>query len=141
MESLVGVLLGGGILTFIQFLISRHDAKTEKKEAKSDAVTKQHTEIMERFDLVDQKIDALNDKIDEREAVLARTHILRFADELYNFKDVKHTKEYFDQILEDSATYDKFCKDHPDFRNGRTTHAIKYINEIYDKLFREQKFL
>ena len=125
-STLVTLLLGGGILTFVQFLISRHDQKKDKTEG-----------ILERIDALSEKIDKVESSLDERDAVLARTHILRFRDELYN--NIKHSKEYFEQTLDDIQTYDMFCSQHPKFANGRTKAAAEYIRSEYDRLFKAHK--
>ena len=120
------VLLGGGILTFVQFLISRHDKKHDKTVG-----------IYERLEELSAKVDKVEASLDERDAVLARTHILRFRDELYN--DIRHSQEYFEQTLDDIQTYDLFCSEHPKFANGRTKAAAKYIQDEYDRLFKAHK--
>ena len=91
------------------------------------------------LDRISTKIDKIEDAIEEREAVLARINILRFNDEIYN--DIKHSKEYFDQTLEDIDRYDAYCDAHPEFRNSRTVIASQHIRDIYEKLFNEHKFL
>lgn len=125
--DIINILIGGGILAFLQFLISRYDRKHDKQKA-----------VMEKLGLLEKKINVIDEKIDEREATLARTHILRFSDELYN--GIHHSKEYFDQTLEDIDTYDAFCDTHPEYRNSRTTHAVMEINETYKRLYNEHKF-
>ena len=70
-------------MTFIQFMINRHDNKHDQNNA-----------ILERLNALDSKVEKIENSLDERDAVLARTHILRFQDELYN--NVKHSKEYFE---------------------------------------------
>lgn len=124
--TLVSLLLGGGILTFVQFLISRHDNKHDKTKG-----------IMDSIDALSKKVDKVESSLDERDAVLARTHILRFRDELYN--DIRHSQEYFEQTLDDIQTYDLFCSEHPKFANGRTKAAAKYIQDEYDRLFKAHK--
>lgn len=95
--------------------------------------------IEDKIDAITKKVDKVEDLIEERDAVLARTHILRFNDELYN--GVKHSKEYFDQQLEDIDRYDNYCALHPEFLNSRTVIASKNIKDIYNKLLEEHKFL
>lgn len=124
--TLASLLLGGGILTFVQFLISRHDQKHDKTKT-----------IMDSIDALSKKVDRVESSLDERDAVLARTHILRFRDELYN--DIRHSQEYFEQTLDDIQTYDLFCSEHPKFANGRTKAAAKYIQDEYDRLFKAHK--
>ena len=122
------VLLGGGILTFVQFLISRHDQKHDKTIG-----------IIERIDALAEKVDKIESSLDERDAVLARTHILRFKDEIYNNGADSHSLEYYEQTLDDIQTYDLFCANHPKFANGRTRAAADYIRSEYDRLFKEHK--
>lgn len=72
-------------------------------------------------------------------AILSRTHILRFDDELYN--GTKHSKEYFVQQLQDIDTYEHYCEAHPDFRNSTASAAIEHIRETYQKCLKEHKFI
>ena len=121
--SLIG---SASIWQFISYLIDRFDKKKKSNE-----------DIMEEIEKVSTKVDKLEVKIDENQAILARTHILRFSDELKN--DVRHSEEYFRQQLDDCDTYEKFCTDHPEFKNSYTEMANKHIKETYDKLLREHK--
>lgn len=125
--SIIGILIGGGILAFIQFLITRHDSKHDKQEEILNAIGKLSGEIEQ------VKADA-----DKRDAIQARTHILRFSDELYDH--VWHSKEYFEQTLDDIKVYNQFCERHPEFANGRTEAAAEYIRAEYDRITKEHKF-
>ncbi len=124
--TIASILLGGGILTFIQFLISRHDKKHDRMD-----------EVLGAIGKIQKDVEQVKRDADQRDAVLARTHILRFADELYN--NIKHSKEYFDQTLDDIKTYETFCEHNEDFANGRTEVAVKYIKSEYERLIREHK--
>lgn len=124
--NVISLLAGGGILTFVQFLISRYDKKHDK-----------NAEVLSEIKTISGRVEQIERSLDERDAVLARTHILRFRDELYN--DIKHSQEYFEQTLDDIETYNQFCAKTPKFANGRTKAAAKYIQEEYDRLFKEHK--
>lgn len=124
--TILGFILGGGFLTFIQYLITRHDQKHDQSNA-----------ILERLNALDTKVGKIEASLDERDAILARTHILRFKDELYN--GIHHSQEYFEQTLDDIETYNQFCADHPKFANGRTKAAAVYIQSEHDRLFKEHK--
>lgn len=126
MTTLLSLLAGGGILTFVQFLISRHDQKVGKKD-----------EVLSAINTLSDRVEKIEKSLDERDAVLARTHILRFRDELYN--NINHSQEYFEQTLDDIETYNQFCTDHPKFANGRTKAASDYIRSEYDRLFKAHK--
>lgn len=127
-NAVIGFLLGGSFLTFIQFLINRHD----NKQSKTDAVLSAIKDL-------DGRVEKIENSLDERDAVLARTHILRFKDEIYNNGAESHSLEYYEQTLDDIQTYDRFCTENPRFANGRTKAAAKYIREVYDKLTEEHK--
>lgn len=124
--TVLGFLLGGGFLTFVQFMINRHDSKIDKEDT-----------ILSAIKDLSGRVERIEASLDERDAILARTHILRFKDELYN--GIHHSEEYFAQTLDDIETYNQFCKDNPKFANGRTKAAAKYIQDEYDRLYKEHK--
>ena len=111
---IITIITSGALLSFAQFLIVRHDNK----------------KILSRLDEIDRKID-------EKAAILARTHILRFNDEILN--GMIHSREYWRQQLDDCDTYEDYCKAHPDFHNSYTEIADKNIKKTYEKLMREGK--
>lgn len=80
-----------------------------------------------------------NEESAKQWAILARTHILRFDDELYN--GVKHSKEYFVQQLADIDTYEEYCDNHPTFRNSCATVAIEHIRKVYAECLEKHKFI
>lgn len=122
----LAVVGSASIWQFITFLIDRFDKKKKSNE-----------DIVIEIEKVSTKVDNLAVKVDENQAILARTHILRFSDELKN--NVKHSEEYFRQQLDDCDTYEKFCNDHPEFKNSYTEMANKHIKETYQKLLKDHK--
>ena len=126
LNTIIGFLVGGSFLTFVQYMINRHDRKKDKNNA-----------VLSAISTLSERVEKIENSLDERDAVLARTHILRFSDELYN--GVKHSQEYFQQQLDDIETYNQFCAGHPKFANGRTKAAAKYIEDEYDRLFKAHK--
>lgn len=110
--AIVGSSALSGFLQFIiQFLVTRHDMRQN----------------------FGKKLDNLDAKVDRNNAILARTHILRFADDLRN--GIHHSEEYFRQQMLDCDTYDSYCRAHPDFSNGLTIVASKYIREEFEKMY------
>ena len=118
-EVIVAVLASGAVFSFVQFLITLAFSRRDKSKEISD------------------KLDALVERVDENQAVLARTHILRFSDEIRN--GVEHSQEYFRQQLDDCDTYNKYCEKHPDFKNSYTAIADKHIKDTYERLTKEGK--
>ena len=96
-------------------------------------------EVLAKFDALEQKVDKLERTNAEQNAEERRVRILRFGDEILH--DVKHSKEHFDNILQDVAVYEKYCKDHPEFENGRTVLTIETIEATYKKCFASHDFL
>ena len=82
--------------------------------------------------------DEVNAKEEKKAAEDARRRILRFNDELLN--GVRHSQEYFNEILNDVDTYEKYCEDHPKFPNSRTVFAVQNIRDCYAKCLKEHDF-
>lgn len=123
-EIIIAVLASGAVFSFVQFIITFSFSRADK-----------NNEIEKKVDTLNEKIDKVAEAVDENAAVLARTHILRFSDEIKN--GVVHSSEYWRQQLDDCDTYQRFCADHPNFRNSYTEHADKHIKDTYDQLKRE----
>ena len=129
-ELVLAILASGGLFSFIQFFItfgfSRKD-KTKEIEKQLKTIEENQQEGFKK----------LNMKVDYNAAVLARTHILRFNDEILN--GMKHSREYWRQQLDDCDTYEQFCKEHPKFKNSYTEIADRNIKATYEKLLSEGK--
>lgn len=76
---------------------------------------------------------------DKRNADMHRWRILNFNNEL--LQDVPHTREDFIDILAEIDEYEDFCKNHPDYKNNRATHAIGNIGRVYDDRLKKHDFL
>jgi len=133
--TIIIALIGGGIVGFVQFLISRHDSKQDKNSEVLQAIAALDVKIEE----LDKKIEAVDAKGDERAAVSARVRILRFMDELLEGR--RHSKDAYDQCLSDATFYDKYCSRNPDFKNNQTEATISYIRKNYDERLEKHDFL
>lgn len=103
-------------------------------------------EYADTFKALESKLDAANKTLEELKkensedrVTNCRYRILRFDDEIRH--DEKHTKEHFDQILEDITVYEIYCGDHPDYKNNKAVMAIANIKKIYQKCTDEKTFL
>ena len=88
---------------------------------------------------LDKKIDKLQCSSDQGMAYTWRYRILRFDDEIRHGE--KHSKEHFDQIIEDIDKYEDYCRDHPEFPNSKVVFAIRNIKNVYQKCTDECTFL
>ena len=53
----------------------------------------------------------------------------------------KHSKEHFDEILEDIDEYEDYCRDHEDYENNKAVLAINTIKEEYTYCLTHHDFL
>ena len=105
-----------------------------------------NSEVLDKMDAMNERVDKLSVKVDqsearqaERDAKMARNHILRVGDEVRI--GTRHSKESFDEVLADITAYESYCQAHPEFPNHRTRAAEKFISETYDKCLKEDSFL
>jgi hypothetical protein len=104
------------------------------------------TEVGEKLDSQQKDIAqlktsvaALEENETQKEVVNARRRILRFNDELLRKDD--HSKEYFDDILNDVKTYEMYCRSHPDYPNGKADMAVRNIERCYELCLQKNSFL
>lgn len=95
--------------------------------------------IYKRLEKIESDVKEIKHSSAERDAITARVRILRFNDELMN--NVDHSKDYFDQVLNDIDMYEKYCEDYPKFKNNVTLFAISNIKETYKACMAKHKFL
>lgn len=134
-QTIVGGLLGGGLISFIQFLIQRKDKKADKNSEILSAIQG----LDKKINILDGKIDSVEDKVDERAAVSARVRILRFSDEMLDER--KHSKDSYDQCLSDITFYEQYSAEHPNFKNNQTSATIDYIKKSYAERLEKHDFL
>lgn len=96
-------------------------------------------EVIEKVDNLTSDFEDHLRLEEEERARNARQRILRFNDELL-FRN-KHTKEHYDEILEDIDRYEQFCHEHPEYKNNKAQRAIKNIRQEYDKHLQNHDFL
>lgn len=92
-----------------------------------------------KFESLDKEIRGVNERIGKSEADQSRQRILGFNDELLH--NIDHSKEYFDNILDDITEYERYCSTHPDYKNTKAELAIENIKDVYKKLSAKGGFL
>ena len=110
----------------------------------------------ELFDKVDDLEKSVKEVVDQQKigreewqedkAIMARVRILRFNDELLmsgkeGSKVPRHSKESFDQTLDDITYYEDYCEDHKHFKNDKAAMAIKNVKRCYEKCCIDNDFL
>lgn len=135
-----GLLYGGGGLFVLMTIIQISPIKIDPWTWVFRSIGKLlNSEVLEKVDALSKDVQKNKDDDDEQWALLSRSHILRFGDELLH--GVGHSKEHFDQILLDITKYELYCESHPQFHNGQAVATIKHIKETYHYCLDENKFL
>lgn len=130
--NIVSLLLGGtlvaAVLTFIQFLIGRKDAK----EKEDNAILKAIADLAE-------KITRIEKRMDKDSADAARRNILLFDDELR--RGVPHSEEAYNQVLDDCNYYERYCRENSDYSNSKCGSACENIKHTYQVVKHEDRFI
>lgn len=153
--TLKDILLGGSgliiaILTLVQITPIKVNpwsaiAKALGKAFCGDLLSQLRTMEAASQDLLRQLHtleDDLNTHIVEserRDIIACRVRILRFGDEVIH--NVLHSKDSFDQVLEDITMYEHYCDEHCDFKNNMTTLTAKRIKAVYEERLAKNDFL
>lgn len=86
--------------------------------------------------VVSNKLDALEKKVDENQATTIRVRILRFEDEVQNGQI--HSKDSWDQAMDDIRRYEVYTETHPEFKNNITVASIRHLTKKYSELLDER---
>jgi len=139
----LGNLFFSGIRTEISSM--KEDVTKEITDVKADvtkeitAVKTEVTDVKTDLGTVKSDIGEMKDDQQEDKAKAARKRILRCSDEVYN--GIRHSKEFFDDVLSDITFYKAYCKAHPDFQNDMTVMAVERIEEVYCHCLKDHDFL
>lgn len=113
------------LIAIIPTVISNRK-KTEK------SIKDGNSETEKRIDKIQSTLNAHIREDEDDNARNRRTRILRFYDEMCEGK--LHSESHFEDIIEDIDEYEKYCQNHPDYKNNRGQAAMRYINDTYNKI-------
>lgn len=138
---------GGGALLIALTLVQIAPIKINPWSVLARAIGKEmNKDMMEKLEVVQtdvkdlkEKHDELRSRMDKDDADECRTRILRFSDELR--RDVEHSEEFFNQILDDISDYERYCAEHPEYKNSKAVNAIAEIDKVYRKCMEKNSFL
>lgn len=131
---------GGGTLLFLMTLIQIAPIKMNPWSAIAKAIGKAiNADVLKELDTMKKDLADHVKANEVRNADEHRTRILRFNNEL--LRDISHTKEEFIDVLADIDFYERYCRDHKDYKNNRAVHAIANISRSYDERLRKHDFL
>ena len=121
-------LISGGLVSFIEFLIRRSDAKKDK-----------NSEVLKAIKELADEIASILARMDKENADDARRNILNFDDELR--RKVDHSEESYNQVLADIKFDRHYCREHEDYENDKATSAITHVRETYQEVKNQNKFI
>ena len=131
---------GGGTLLFLMTLIQIAPIKMNPWSAIAKAIGKAiNADVLKELDTMKKDLADHVKANEVRNADEHRARILRFNNEL--LRDISHTKEEFIDVLADIDFYERYCRDHKDYKNNRAVHAIANISRSYDERLRRHDFL
>lgn len=103
-------------------------------------------EMLDKIDNLENKITKLeerdvqqDEKQEEEKAKDARRRILKCSDEIR--AKLRHSEEYFNDVLDDITFYTQYCEDHPKFKNKKAVLAIQLVEKTYEKCIEDNDFL
>ena len=146
----LSIIGSSAVFGFIQFLITRKDNKNSKLDKLSTKVDDVDKNVKKLSDEMHESIQELSEKMEAGDEMLRqqqlkfnadtrRVRILRGSDEIR--MHIKHSEEWFDQTNEDITEYEKYCDEHPGYKNNKAGHAIANINKAYEKALKDNDFL
>ena len=96
-------------------------------------------EVLDRVNELTKDLNDFKEEAELERVRQARQHILRFSDEI--LFEQRHSKEHFDEILENIDLYEKYCHEHEDYKNNRAVLAIGTIRKVYEECLETHDFL
>lgn len=141
------LLSGGGLLLVILALVEISPLKINPWSAVGKWLGRAiNGEVIKSLDAVKASQQEARERLEthittdeRREADHSRTRILHFNNEL--LREIPHTREEFLEILKDIDEYERYCREHKDYANGRAVHAIANIGRVYDERMKKHDFL
>lgn len=107
------------------------------------AINKDVIDKVERLENEVAEIRKAGEKRDteegDRNAKAVRLRILRFGDEVRHQQ--RHSKEHWDDMMQDITEYNSYCGGHPDFKNQKAQSTIKLLVKEYERCLAENDFL
>ena len=105
-----------------------------------------NAEMLDKLDVVEKKVDKLEKKDElqgkeraKEKALDVRRRILSCADECR--RHIKHSEEFFNNVLEDVSYYKNYYDTHPTFENEKVVIAIDVVENVYKRCIETDDFL
>jgi hypothetical protein len=124
---------------FWGLLQSMFDKLTGRKRVSMEEISDKLDDQGKKIDTLEKSFAAKTESDDEREAKASRRRILRADDEIR--MGMRHSKDFFDDVLRDIDYYENYCDEHRHFKNSCAESAIRNVRQTYDKCKAQNDFL
>ena len=143
-EQLTAILLAAmaapGFWELLKFIIQKvTETFSDRKKVTIEEISDKLDDQGSKLNSLEKSFTEKNAEDEEREAKAARRRILRADDEIRI--GIRHSKDFFEDVLRDIDYYEKFCANHPHFKNRCAESAIRNVSVCYDKCKAENSFL
>lgn len=125
--------------TLFTLFTGRKRATTEDISNSVKQLMTESSEMRADIRAIKEEARVHNEENLEERAKSNRSKILRFDDELRI--GIRHSYEYFEDILRTVKEYEDYCETHPKFKNRQAESAIKHIQEAYDEAHENNTFI
>lgn len=112
---------------------------TGKKKISNEDIADKLDQHGRQLDQLEKTFVTKSEADDEREAKNSRRRILRADDEIR--MGMRHSKDFFDDVLRDIDYYENYCDEHRHFKNSCAESAIRNVRQTYDKCKAQNDFL
>jgi hypothetical protein len=115
--------------------IEGRDKLDKKFDEKIEELNNNSTQRNEKLN---NKIDKLDNALAERSIIACRVRILKFMDEI--LEGWEHSKDSYNQVIQDITNYERYCAEHPLFKNHQTVATIAHIKADYQERLEKNDF-
>lgn len=96
-------------------------------------------DILVKLKSLEKELSRISSNVEKYNAINSRVRILRFGNEIK--QGILHTKDYFDQIMQDIDIYENYCNINKEFRNSITSITVEIITNNYRERLEKNDFL
>jgi len=112
---------------------------TGKKEITNEEIAEKLDKQGRQIDTLERSFTAKYESDEERETKACRRRILRADDEIRI--GMRHSKDFFEDVLRDIDFYETYCDTHPHFKNKCAESSIRNVIATYEKCKADNDFL